>query len=90
MADPSVDVKIGVDFGERDITYVAYRESDHGLRLLAHMTLLNDGERVITTFPTEDKARTQFEYYYRVFYRLFGNPSKTAWVRKSRKRTRRF
>lgn len=38
---------------------------------------------------TKSLSREQLHYYYRVLYGYYGGPYRTAWVRKSRRKTKR-
>ena len=94
-------ISVGVDFGadgkpafafyEPEERTVAFYDSLEAMQMLSRLMLVNEGVRVITTFPSEDEARTRYEVYYRLLSRIFpSGPYKTAWVRKGRRKTKRF
>lgn len=84
------DIQVGVDFGKGDDGTVVFYDSKEGMRILERLTLVNEGMTVVESAPTMELTRYQLEFYYKLMYRMFGGPRGTAWVRKSRRKTRRF
>lgn len=84
------DLRVGVDFGKAGESTVVFYDSKEGIQMLERLTLVNEGMTVVTSAPTMEATRFQLEFYYKLMYGVFGGPYKTAWVRKSRRKTRRF
>lgn len=84
------DGEIGVAWYDLEERTVGFYDSREAVDMLERLTLVNEGMTVVTTAPTMELTRFQLEFYYKLMYRKFGGPQGTAWVRKSRRKTRRF
>lgn len=90
MGELVSEIKVGVDFGKGDDGTVFFYDSEEAMRILERLTLVNEGMTVVESAPTMELTRFQLEFYYKLMYRKLGGPHGTAWVRKSRRKTRRF